>query len=80
MSDKITVVIESMDLNHAAMNRDVTPYSEASIVLKAMREAMPDCHYHKCRDCGNTAIHVDSVTPWVLCRKCGSQDTRRVKT
>jgi hypothetical protein len=30
----------------------------------------------KCHDCGNVAMHEDSVTPWVLCKKCGSQDTR----
>lgn len=38
-----------------------------------------DKHARKCWDCGNVAEHADSVTPWVLCSKCGSQDTRRVR-
>lgn len=33
----------------------------------------------KCWDCGNVAEHADSVVPHVLCMKCGSQDTRRVR-
>lgn len=33
----------------------------------------------KCWTCGNVAMHEDNVTPWVLCKKCGSQDTRLTK-
>ena len=33
-------------------------------------------HIRKCHDCGNVAEHEDNITPWVLCKKCGSQDTR----
>lgn len=40
---------------------------------------MPDIHRRKCWDCGNVAEHTDSVVPAVLCHKCGSQDTRRIK-
>jgi DNA-directed RNA polymerase subunit RPC12/RpoP len=36
-------------------------------------------HMRKCWTCGNVAEHEDSVTPWVRCKKCGSQDTRQVK-
>lgn len=36
-------------------------------------------HKRKCRDCGNVAEHSDNVVPEVLCKKCGSQDTRVVK-
>lgn len=32
----------------------------------------------KCRDCGNVAFHDAPWTPYVLCGKCGSQDTRLV--
>jgi hypothetical protein len=39
---------------------------------------MPTAHKRKCRDCGNVAWHADNVTPYVICRKCGSQDTRKV--
>lgn len=35
-------------------------------------------HQRRCWGCGNVAEHSDSITPWVLCGKCGSQDTRRV--
>jgi hypothetical protein len=33
-------------------------------------------HERKCWDCGNVAMHKDNVTPEVLCKVCGSQDTR----
>lgn len=33
----------------------------------------------KCWDCGNIAEHQDSVIPHVLCKNCGSQDTRLIK-
>jgi ribosomal protein S27AE len=36
-------------------------------------------HNRKCHECGNIAEHEDRITPWVLCSKCGSQDTRAVK-
>lgn len=36
-------------------------------------------HERKCWDCGNVAQHTDNVTPEVLCRKCGSQDTRATR-
>lgn len=36
-------------------------------------------HERKCWDCGNVAEHEDNVVPHVLCKKCGSQDTRAVK-
>lgn len=39
---------------------------------------MNECK-RKCWDCGNVAIHEDDITPYVLCKKCGSQDTRLVR-
>lgn len=39
-----------------------------------------ECHKRKCWDCGNIAEHEDTVVPHVLCEKCGSQDTRTVKS
>lgn len=42
-------------------------------------QAAPDLHWRQCRDCMRVALHVVNVTPWVLCRNCGSQDTRPVK-
>jgi len=36
-------------------------------------------HQRKCWDCGNVAGHESDVVPGVLCKRCGSQDTRRTK-
>lgn len=33
----------------------------------------------KCHDCRNVSLHRDNITPYVLCPKCGSQDTRLIK-
>lgn len=33
-------------------------------------------HQRKCHDCGEVFWAADSVTPYCLCEKCGSQDTR----
>ena len=41
--------------------------------------AMPECCWRKCRDCGGIHIHREAWTPGVLCRVCGSQDTRLLK-
>ena len=38
----------------------------------------PTVHWRKCHDCGTIQLHADNITPYVLCRKCGSQDTRRI--
>jgi len=37
-------------------------------------------HKRKCHLCGNVADHEDNILPAVLCKKCGSQDTRKVRT
>lgn len=42
-------------------------------------EAAPDLHWRRCRDCERESLHVEAITPWVLCRQCGSQDTRRMR-
>lgn len=36
-------------------------------------------HKRKCWTCGNIAMHADNITPDVLCKECGSQDTRLVR-
>lgn len=36
-------------------------------------------HMRKCWDCGNVAEHSDNIVPEVLCKKCGSQDTRLIR-
>jgi hypothetical protein len=40
---------------------------------------MSEAHERRCFDCGNVTQHSSSIVPGVLCKKCGSQDTRRVK-
>ena len=40
---------------------------------------MSEAHKRKCWNCGNIAVHMKSIVPEVLCTKCGSQDTRRIK-
>ena len=49
-------------------------------MISKMLTDMPTVHQRKCWDCGNLAWHADMMTPYVLCRKCGSQDTRRCAT
>lgn len=36
-------------------------------------------HKRQCWDCGSVAMHEDNIRPHVLCKKCGSQDTRKIK-
>ncbi len=40
---------------------------------------MSEAHKRKCWDCGSVAVHMDNIVPEVLCKQCGSQDTRRLK-
>jgi hypothetical protein len=40
---------------------------------------MPDPHQRRCHDCGHVDTYSDSIVPECLCRRCRSQDTRRVK-
>lgn len=37
-------------------------------------------HRRECWSCKNVAEHKDNITPHVLCKKCGSQDTRAIQT
>jgi Zn ribbon nucleic-acid-binding protein len=46
-------------------------------LLKKMLLDMPSVHVRQCYACGYIAWHADNRTPYVLCSKCGSQDTRR---
>ena len=36
-------------------------------------------HQRKCHDCGHVGWYADSRTPYCLCDRCRSQDTRLVK-
>lgn len=63
-------------------DRMIADYQKDNTALLAERNRMlcdmPTAHKRKCRDCGNVAWHADSVVPYVNCRKCKSQDTRKV--
>lgn len=48
-------------------------------LAKELIAANPDCCWRKCWNCGKVQIHRSDITPGVLCRFCGSQDTRLMK-
>ena len=48
-------------------------------LVKELVSANPECCWRKCWGCGKKQIHRADVTPGVLCRFCGSQDTRLMK-
>ena len=73
----IQEAIETTDKFRAELGDSVL--LEALKVLVAIaNDAQTMLHQRKCRTCGNVAWHADCVIPYVLCRKCGSQDTRKV--
>ena len=41
--------------------------------------AAPFANWRKCWDCGRESLHVEAITPWVLCPHCKSQDTRLMR-
>lgn len=47
--------------------------------FEKLRADIPTLHRRRCWDCKNEAWHADNRTPYVLCRNCGSQDTRIIK-
>jgi hypothetical protein len=47
--------------------------------LPCIMDAVPNLHWRDCRNCYSCELHIDSITPWVNCRRCGSQDTRPAK-
>jgi len=40
---------------------------------------MSEPHFRRCWDCGAINRHIDNVAPEVCCKRCGSQDTRKMK-
>lgn len=54
--------------------------NHAADLLGMLGELLPKTlNKRRCRDCGLTAYHAGNVTPYVLCGRCGSQDTRLVR-
>lgn len=54
-------------------------YSQPTIT--DMLQAAPNLQWRKCRECGKVSLHVDGITPWVLCRddRCRSQNTHLLR-
>jgi hypothetical protein len=48
-------------------------------LVKELVLSNPALCWRKCWGCGEKQIHRSDVTPGVLCRFCGSQDTRLLK-
>ena len=45
--------------------------------IKLLREVVQaKLHQRRCWGCGHVGWHADAITPYCLCEKCGSQDTR----
>lgn len=58
---------------------DVGPDPGLSLLAMAIvATVLAYSHVRKCWECNNVALHRDNVRPHVLCKKCGSQDTRLV--
>ena len=64
--------------NQPIDGRDVfTLVADEIVALKAIITAK--LHQRKCHDCGHVGWYADSRTPYCLCDRCRSQDTRLVK-
>ena len=61
----------------AGGERTVAGYEALLAHLWSIMEDVPTLHLRTCWGCRSLAWHADAITPY--CRKCGSQDTRKVK-
>lgn len=52
--------------------------ADHKVIEAAVAIILAYSHVRKCWKCNNVALHRDNVRPHVLCKKCGSQDTRLV--
>ncbi|MCJ7483897.1 MAG: hypothetical protein MUO31_13140 [Thermodesulfovibrionales bacterium] len=67
---------DELELANVNINQQIADLKAEN---KELILASPDCCWRKCRNCGKSQIHRELVTPGVLCRFCGSQDTRLLK-
>jgi len=84
MTEKIRYKIaEAVDRNlkivQSSFMRMYDKNAELKGLIKELLLAVPECCWRKCWNCGRKQIHREAVTPGVLCRFCGSQDTRLLK-
>ena len=67
-------IVKQMIVDKAGTDEASTALMEAAVdVVLSVSEV------RRCWTCGNIALHRDNVTPYVLCSKCKSQDTRRIR-
>lgn len=72
--DVLRTWVKNLCLSHERLRAELDGVlSEISEML-----AVETLHRRKCWECKTTNWHADSRTPYVLCPKCGSQDTRRI--
>jgi DNA-directed RNA polymerase subunit RPC12/RpoP len=61
-----------------AIEHNQLPPATAPSVLRELLD-IPTLNKRRCFECGQSNWHADAKTPYVLCRNCGSQDTRLIK-
>ena len=75
----IEVMQIDMDTKHAEIVRLRVQVEQLQKTVEGLSvDLPPTVHWRKCHDCGTIQLHADNRTSYVLCRKCGSQDTRKV--
>lgn len=50
-----------------------------AVAIAAVDLILEVAHVRRCWNCKRVALHRDGITPWVTCKVCGSNDTRKVK-
>jgi len=73
------VIYKEVDKLHKEINRLTAENKARDELIKELVSANPNCCWRKCWGCGKIQIHQDDIVPGVLCRFCGSQDTRLLK-
>jgi len=66
--------VDKLCLSHERLRAEL----DGALSIIAEMESVETLHRRKCWACKTTNWHADSMTPYVLCPKCGSQDTRRL--
>jgi DNA-directed RNA polymerase subunit RPC12/RpoP len=81
MQDGVLTEVGRLDNN--ATRAPLDPLEEEVFRIfgeyKELMAASPQRCWRKCWSCGKEQIHISPVYPYVLCRFCGSQDTRLLK-
>lgn len=71
--DVIASMIDRIDEQVIEIDELRTRLAEAEVVLSAK------LHKRRCHDCGHIGWYADNITPYCLCEKCRSQDTRLIR-